>query len=77
MAKKGKNSAVQLERDKILNVYSDVLSHSGNWMQKKKVQWCHTTSPSLHPQANSTGYRVVTFQSEQRHQKDGGDRGII
>lgn len=28
-------------------------------------------------QANSTGCTVITFQSEQRHQKDGGDPGII
>lgn len=31
----------------------------------------------LHSQANSTGCMVITFQSEQRHQKDEGDPGII
>lgn len=34
---KTRNSAVKQEGDKISNVYSDVLSRSGNGMQKEKV----------------------------------------
>ncbi|KAM7423625.1 hypothetical protein PAMA_000125 [Pampus argenteus] len=43
---KRKNSAVRLERDKISNVYSDVLSRSGNRMQKK------SSPPRLHVSHN-------------------------